>query len=186
MSLPVDDPFTLLGLPQRLDLSPQQIQQAHMRAIAQAHPDAARHTSEDDVSGEDDAMVRSARLNHARSIVAHPERRAIALYRLLAQREGFSPDPKTEAALPPGFLMEIMSTREEIDAALAAKDDKARETWRSWALAQRATYMDRVGAALGQRDFAAAKGLLNAWRYIERLLEQLDPAYDPSKADFSS
>ena len=79
MSLPVDDPFALLGLPQRLDLSPQQIQQAHMRAIAQAHPDAARHTSEDDVSGEDDAMVRSARLNHARSIVAHPERRAIAL-----------------------------------------------------------------------------------------------------------
>ena len=25
---------------------------------------------------------------------------------------------------------------------------------------------------------------LNAWRYIERLIEQLDPDYDPNRADF--
>ena len=25
---------------------------------------------------------------------------------------------------------------------------------------------------------------LNAWRYIERLIEQLDPGYDPDVADF--
>jgi len=26
---------------------------------------------------------------------------------------------------------------------------------------------------------------LNAWRYIERLIEQLDPQYDPNRADFA-
>ena len=26
---------------------------------------------------------------------------------------------------------------------------------------------------------------LNAWRYIERLIEQLDPDYDPARADFA-
>lgn len=176
-----DDPFATLGLPRTLSISSEQIQRAYLQRMAAAHPDAGSHPGD---AEDDDASVIAARLNDARRTLAHPERRAIALYTLQSLDAGQASDPKADAALPPGFLMEIMSTREEIEAAVADQDPERIETWRTWALAQRADYLKAVADLLDARDFAGAKRQLNAWRYIERLIEQLDPAYDPNRADF--
>lgn len=189
---PTDDPFAILGLPRTLALTSEQIQRAYLLRMAWAHPDAQSDASADiGLDDNDAASLAAARLNDARQTLAHPERRAIALYTLLVRDAAKpepnpdpKPDPKADAALPPGFLMEIMSTREEIESAVAAADRPRIEKWRAWALAQRADYLADVGALLDARNFAAAKQQLNAWRYIERLIEQLDPAYDPNRADF--
>lgn len=179
-----DDPFDLLGLAPTLDLTSDQIQRAYLFRMAAAHPDVGADS--DLASSDDSASVLAARLNQARRVLVHPERRAIALYtRLLHAAPDLVPDPKADAALPPGFLMEILSTREEIEGALAARDQAAIDGWRTWANAQRAEYLAKVGALLDACDLRAAKAQLNAWRYIERLIEQLDPAYDPNRADFA-
>ena len=167
------DPFTLLGLPRRFDLDNTAVERAFLARAAQAHPDAA---------GDDDAM---ADLTAARQTLANPERRANALLALLG-----GPNKEADRSLPDGFLMDIMETRQQIEAELG--DSEARERWTAWAEGQRSAYIERVGAqfaALGDppeaSELAAVRTTLNAWRYIERLVEQLDPDYDPNRADFS-
>ncbi len=180
MPTPADDPFAILGLARTLALTSEQIQRAYLLRMASAHPDAGP-----DGDAADDAAIAAARLNAARRTLTHPERRAVALYTLLSLDAGHAPAPKSDAALPPGFLMDILSTREEIEAAVAARNQPEIDRWRAWAMAQRADYLAAVAALLDARDFVNAKQQLNAWRYIERLIEQLDPAYDPSRADFA-
>lgn len=181
-----NDPFAALGLPRTLDLSSDQIQRAYLVRMAAAHPDAGSDAVPDaDPPTEHDASLEAARLNDARRTLAHPERRAIALYTLLSLDAGRSPDSKIDAALPAGFLMEIMSIREQIESAVAAQSLPQIESWREWAIGQRSAYLNAVGELLAGRDFANARQQLNAWRYIERLIEQLDPAYDPNRVDFA-
>ena len=172
------DPFTTLGLPARFDLSPEAIRRAHMARMGTVHPDVAG------ASPTDETQV--ARLNQARGVLEDPERRASAL---LARVGG--PSKEQDKSLPAGFLMEIMETREGVEAAVASKDALSSDRWRAWAGEQRRGYAAAVGgmfAALGdppaREALVAIRTRLNAWRYIERLIEQLDPGYDPARADF--
>ena len=87
--------------------------------------------------------------------------------------------------------MNIMETRQEIEADLANGPAGARDTWRAWAAERRREYAARVAgmfAGLGPEPPAdrleEIRRELNAWRYIERLIEQLNPEYDPDRADW--
>jgi hypothetical protein len=52
---------------------------------------------------------------------------------------------------------------------------------------QRGEYEGRVARLFAQgAETVEIRRELNAWRYIERLIEQLDPNYDPGRADFGS
>ena len=167
----VPNPFAALGLPAEYGLTGQQISRAYLARISGAHPDA----------GEEDDVV-AAGLNEARRVLENPETRAAALLALRGDEPGGA-----LKELPGGFLAAMMGTREEIEQALASGDEGARSHWQGWAAAQRGEYEGRVA-----KMFAAGAGSaeirreLNAWRYIERLIEQLDPNYDAGRADFGS
>ncbi len=165
------DPFAALGLPRRFDLAEADIARAHLRTIALAHPD---------VAGADSEKL-AAELNAARDQLMDPESRAEALITILG-----GPAKGDDKALPPAFLMEMMETRESIETDLAADALVARAKWGSWATARRREHAVRVAEffAMTPPDLAGVRKELNAWRYIERLIEQLDPAYDPNRADF--
>lgn len=172
-----ENPFQTLGLEPAYGITQDQIQRAYLRRLATAHPDAG------DGRGADH---NAAALNHARETLLSHERRAVALLVLLG-----GPDASACKDLPDGFLMEIMGCREEIEEQLGAGGEVARQRWEDWAQDERASYRKAVGdlfAALGDEPGDdALRGIrvkLNAWRYIERLIEQLDPDYDPARADF--
>ena len=172
------DVFDLLGVPARFDVDRAVIQRAYLSKAASAHPD---------IDSGEDADIQSAALNRARAVLEDPERRAGALL----ERMG-GPGKGEDKSLPPGFLMSIMETREEIEMALASRDAQECRRWEAWAQEQRGEYQARVGrlfeAAGDSRDAAALRAIrqeLNAWRYIERLIEQLDPDYDPARRDFA-
>jgi molecular chaperone HscB len=174
-----EDAFDVMGLPARFDLEGADIQRAYLSRAAAIHPDLA--------TGHDEADVRSAILNRSKALLEDPERRA----NILLERLG-GPGKSQDKSLPPGFLMGIMETREQIEEALASKDAGQREEWEAWAQEQRGEYQRRVAGffeAAGQsRDpetLRAIRQELNAWRYIERLIEQLDPQYDPAHRDFA-
>lgn len=169
MSAP-NDPFETLGLPPRFDLDPAVIERAYLSRVAPLHPDIAR--------GDPDAARRAAVVNDARRTLDDPERRANAL---LARLGG--PTKEAEKSLPPGFLAEMMEVRESIDDALASGDPAARSTWVAWAADRRAHHSRAAAAlfaALGpQPDASTLRTIrteLNAWRYTERLIEQLRDA----------
>ncbi len=159
-----DDPFTLLGLPPRFDLTPAEIDRAFWERARRAHPDLA---------GSDLSM---SSLNEARRILADDELRANALLALLG---GPSADQCRE--LPPAFLMEIMELREQIEELLAGADAATRQRVRDDVRAHRDACVRGIAQAFGDladppdpvslRDIRVQ---LNAWRYIERLIEQLD------------
>jgi molecular chaperone HscB len=173
-----DDPFDLLGLHPRYDLDGAALQRSYLMRAAAVHPDLA---------GGEDADRSAAALNKAKLILENPEKRAEALL----MRFG-GPGKSDDKSLPAGFLMSIMETREAVEEALVSKDPAQRAQWEAWAQEQRGEYQRRVAslfAAVGNsREAATLRAIrheLNAWRYIERLIEQLDPDYDPARRDFA-
>jgi molecular chaperone HscB len=178
----MQDAFDVLGLEAKFDLARSQIERAYFARSARLHPDIA--------AGREDAAREMAELNRAKATLEHPERRADALLKRLG-----GPSREEHRNLPEGFLMEIMEVREEIEAAAASPDpeekERARSQWEAWAERQRGRAMEEVrgmfaaaGASGSKETLASIRTRLNAWRYIERLIEQLDPDYDPARADF--
>lgn len=128
----------------------------------------------------------AASLTAARATLADPEQRAVALLAALG-----GPSASADRSLPDGFLMEMMELREQVESELEAGGPGARDRWAGLAEARRRAHIGRVGAmfaALGDpaspNELGAIRRELNAWRYTERLIEQLDPAYDPAHADW--
>jgi molecular chaperone HscB len=165
------DPFDLLGLPPTFNLDMGALQREFLRRSAAIHPDRATETG-----GEEDEQGESADLNRARQILENPELRAEAL---LARLGGARKE--ADRSLPPGFLAEMMSTREQIEEARASGDQGAISRWEEWADQRRREHIRAVSglfAEHGRTGEAAVLGRirveLNVWRYTERLLEQLD------------
>ena len=174
----MDDPFAALGLPRRFDLDAAAMNRAYLARSAALHPDMAGDSPE--------AARAAAALNNAKRVLDHAESRADALLILLG-----GPSRGDHKDLPPGFLIEIMEMREAVESAIASGDSAERAKWGAWATGRRAGYIAEVSArfaALGPAPSNAAlaemRTVLNAWRYIERLIEQLDPDYDHNRADF--
>lgn len=162
------DPFDTLGLVPSFDLDPAALERAYLALAARAHPDAAPDDPE--------AARRSARLNEARRILADPEQRANALLGRLG-----GPAKEQEKGLPPGFLPGIMQTREEIEEAIASGADAARARWEAWAAERRAEHVRSASRLFREVSSPPTPGALrairvelNAWRYTERLIEQLN------------
>ncbi|MFI4897341.1 MAG: iron-sulfur cluster co-chaperone HscB C-terminal domain-containing protein [Phycisphaerales bacterium JB059] len=175
------DPFDVLGLAPSFDLTHQEVERAYLAQAAGLHPDLGGASV-----GSDDLERETARLNAARATLRDAERRAGAL---LARLGG--PSASEDRSLPDGFLMEILEIRERVEAAAGSGDPEQIARWEAWAAEERARYTREVSARFAQlgetpdaSDLGAIRTQLNAWRYIERLIEQLDPDYDPARADF--
>lgn len=173
------NPFAILNLPLQFDLAPATLEAAYLQRVAAAHPDTAADLAAD----SDDVSIEA--LNQAKAALLDDETRANLLLTLLG-----GPDKSADQSLPEGFLMDIMQTRQQIESDLASGDPGARAKWEGWAESQRAGTLQRLAPMFAQAESdAAVRGAirteLNAWRYLERLLEQLDPDYNPAQADFN-
>jgi len=184
---PKSNPFLILGLPIGFDLDASTIERAYLSNLRSAHPDAGGVHAGGAIDA-DGAVPDAAMLNKARTILLDHEQRAGALLDVL---EG--PNASDCKDLPAGFLMEMMTRRQEIEEHLLGDDPGARARWASWARDERASYADAAHALFedvgdhsepNHEHLKKIRILLNAWRYIERLIEQLDPEYDPARADF--
>ncbi|MEM0982969.1 MAG: DnaJ domain-containing protein [Planctomycetota bacterium] len=164
------DPWRALGLERTYDVDPDDVRRAHRKKSALLHPDRA--------PGLDDSEIAraSAEINDAKRVLLDPEDRAAALLALLGGASA-----SEDRSLPDGFLEETMMLRMEIESELAEGGDEARAKWRGWAQDKRRGYEAEVaelfGRATGDGVLAEIRLVLNAWRYTERLIEQLDPAY---------
>lgn len=171
------NPFLILGLSPAYRIDRDQIERAYRHRLAGAHPDAGATSGQ----GHDPAA-----LNEARSVLLSDEQRAIALLGVLG-----GPGASECKDMPDGFLMDMMTRRQAIEEAIESGGEDEREQWEQWGIEQRHAYRETVGTmfeAFTQNQdhglLSEIRGQLNAWRYIERLIEQLDPEYDPAQADF--
>lgn len=158
------DPFSVLGLPQTMQLSRSLIDAAYFARVSDLHPDA----SVERIEGGEESEAAMAVLNHARATLADAEKRAEAL--LIAQNPRMA---RTDVPLEPLFLMEIMEVREAVDDAVDSGDAAAIERWRGWVDSQRGEMVQATSKAFEDANHQRVRSLLNAWRYIERLSERL-------------
>ncbi len=168
-----DNPFERLGLARRFALAPADIQRAYMARMRLLHPDGAGV----DADADDEAAL----LNEAKRTLEDPEKRAVCLLTLLG-----GPDASEDRALPDGFLMEMMDIRAQAEAAIEAGDSAEIRRFELWADERRSGHIASVGELFSKAANSDDAGVLrsirlelNAWRYIERMLEQLDPDVDP-------
>jgi curved DNA-binding protein CbpA len=180
------DPFDTLGLAPTFSVSAGEISRAYLQRAALVHPDLdispePGADADEPAEGSTDA---AEVLNRARAVLLNPELRAGAL---LARLGGPGPEDRS---LPPGFLVQMMERREEVEASIASEGVPARARWRAWAAQERSTHMarvtdlfERVHAGDGDqpRLLREIRIELNAWRYIERLIEQLDEQERPDR-----
>lgn len=164
------DPFDALGCKPTFDLDEALVRRRWLERSLGVHPDRSRGDAPED-------HARAALLNEAKRVLSDPEARADALLVRLG-----GPRRDEEKGLPAGFLMEIMELREELEAAQASADPAALAVCRGRAGEEREAWIERTRegfAGLGDEpEDAALRELrvgLNAWRYIERMLEQIDP-----------
>lgn len=167
--MPPADPFAQLGLPRRFVLDEAAVQRAYLARCSALHPDL----SPDDPDAEEVL----AGLNEARRVLLDPESRADVLLVLLG-----GPTREAVRTLPAGFLQEMMQVRESVEEASASGDRARLAEWERWAQAERQRYIEGAaerfgkveGGSAGAQTFAELREWLNAWRYIERLGEQID------------
>lgn len=165
------DAFDTLGLDPDPRLTRAAIERAYLVRIAAVHPDhgVSQASSDDDATHQ-----RAAMLNHAKRALQSAEVRA----NLVLARLG-GPSAEQLKDLPEGWLASIMQTRMAMEEELAEGDPEAVERWRAWAEDERRGRFERVAAMLDAAaaqdsvDLRAVRIELNAWRYIERLAEQI-------------
>jgi len=168
------DPFKTLSLPRRFDLDLAELHTRFIQASAATHPD--RYT---DPVEQAQAAERAAEINLAYAVLSDPERRADAL---LTRMGG--PAKELDKSLPPDLLMDMMETREQLEAAVADQDHAEQDKLRAWAHDQREAHLKKIAelfaAAPSDADNQLPKDTaktirleLNALRYIQRMLDQM-------------
>ena len=163
----MNDPFSVLGLRPRFDLDPAEVERAFLLRVASTHPDHAA----DDPLGPDDADGAVARMSRARETLLDAERRAVAMLAVLG-----GADASADRSLPAGFLQEILEVREAMEEEISAEGEPARRRWGDWAATRRQGHIARLQGWFGSASppLVEIRRELNAWRYVERMLEQLD------------
>lgn len=181
------DAFEVLGLPVSFGVGPAQVQRAYMARAAAAHPDAlsaweaggGEFDPEQEGAAEGTAEGAAARLNRAKETLLDDEQRAAVV---LARLGG--PAANEDRSLPPSLLADVMDKRSEFENAQGKGNAHAMEALRHWAHGQRQHRVETI-SGLFERAAAMPAGAvrvpvlkairteLNAWRYIERMLEQV-------------
>ena len=183
------DAFDVLGMKPAYSMDPAEIERAYLTRVASCHPDLARS----DPARASEAATRAAALNQARNTLLNDEKRGWALLGRLWTDTQSNDNQGDRDELPDGFLLEMMETRLLIEEALASCDATRIEQWREWAQTQRAGYKSTIAACFARIEalspdsehpetiqtrsettdiFHKIRSQLNAWRYIERLIEQ--------------
>ncbi len=166
-----EDPFDLLGIDPDFDLDLDQMRNRVRRRVAACHPDL-----HPDPLDREEATRLSARLNQAREMLESDEGRANIIHARLG-----GPTARMDGSLPPDFLMEILDIRMRLEEAIETSDQVESQALKDWAMNERVRLKTEVAAGLermarGEDLGADVRGHLNIWRYIERMLSQLEPA----------
>jgi molecular chaperone HscB len=169
-------PFECLGLVPGLEVDPADLRKRLVRASRLTHPDFfGNHGEELRALAERN----TARLNAAFETLSEPARRADWIVRSLG-----GPDENAERAMPKAFLLEVLEWNELLEEARADREDPGlaarlaelggtlREK-RAEALAALERILDPLPPP-GSPKLREARTELNAIRYVDRALEELE------------
>lgn len=165
--------FEIFGLPVGYDVDTAALHRQYLALSRGVHPDARAEQSEE---VRRQALALSAELNRAYDTLRDPVARAEYLLALAG-----GPLPAEDKSVPPRLLGEVMTLREEIEAAAGVHRAEALRELRATISARVQAVLEEIAAAARQRepDEAARRQWrkqLNAVKYWNNLLEQVTMA----------
>lgn len=170
----VATPFAVLGLePPRFDVDEPDLRRRRTRASRLVHPDFFGAAAPD---ARERAERNSALLNRAYDVLADPARRADWLVLHLG-----GPSEESDRAMAPDFLAEVLDWNEVLEEARASdRLDPRVEPLAADLARRREEGLARLARLLvptparGAPALAAARRELNALRYLDRALREIE------------
>jgi len=164
--------FELFGLPVAFGVDAERLDQAYRDIQAEIHPDKFAHAGE---AEKRVSMQWTTRVNEAYQTLKKPFDRA----RYLLQLQGVDAmDPKN-TVMPPDFLMQQMEWREALAEAGQSKDvgalEKLEKDLRAHAKGLQAELSRLID---DDKNYARAGETLRKVRFMDKLLEEIDVAYE--------
>ncbi len=156
------NPFAVLGLEPRMDLSAEDLEQTYLSLSRETHPDAHPGAAAAD---QVQILSRSADINDAYKVLKDPWRRAGAILELRQPRI-----MNETKQLDPAFLMEAMEQAE----AVAGCEENDRPALLARLDAQVDECLEQITAAIHQGHNREAAVLLHQARYHQKALQDLE------------
>ncbi|MCM1129889.1 MAG: Fe-S protein assembly co-chaperone HscB [Alistipes senegalensis] len=161
----ITSPFSLFGLPEQFDLNRAALEKAYKKY--REHPCPAQP---------------AALVDEAYQTLRQPLKRAACLCSL----NGFPPKTGTTLSLPPEFLMEQITWRNQLDEALLEKRLDKLEELDKRLRQQLFQQLEKIRHTLHAREFATARQEIAKTGFLDKFAEEISFAFDrleePDKA----
>ena len=162
-----DDHFSLFGLPNVYAIDEAELNAAWRDVAARVHPDRFATASAPERRV---AMQWSARTNEAYRVLRDPLARA----RYMCEQAGIDLQTETNTAMAPGFLMQQMTWREQLDDARDQQSGAAFDALDANLRAAQAELSDSIAVLIDRKqDFAQAGARVREWMFIQRISQSL-------------
>ena len=165
-----DDYFALFGLPARQQLDADALEKSWRELAARVHPDryATASPAEKRV-----VMQWSANINEAYQVLRQPLQRA----RYLCERAGQPLEEESKTSMAPGFLMQQMEWREQLEDARAEGNAAALEALRQEVVEYMAHLQAQVTQLLDEQGNAEqAARHVREWMFVDKLTHEIQAA----------
>ena len=164
--------FDLFGLPVSFALDTDRLEQAYRDIQSQIHPDRFAHAG---VAEQRLSMQWATRVNEAYQALRRPFGRA----RYLLQLNGIDAFAAGNAAMTPAFLIQQMEWREALEEARSGRDPAALQVLSRQLREQTAALQASLATQIDEHHaLAAAAETLRELRFMDKLLEEIDAAFD--------
>jgi len=164
--------FQLFGIEQTFHVDTAQLEDLFRALQAQVHPDRSAHLTD---AEQRIAMQRSTLVNEAYQTLKSPIRRA----RYLLLLQGVDTQEETNTAMPFDFLMAQMEWREAVSDAARARDVEALEQLEATMKVNTRELETQLAVKIDdEHDYEFAAGLVRKLRFMEKLAEEINSAYD--------
>ena len=164
--------FELFALPMTFAIDADQLDQAYRGIQSEIHPDKFADAGD---AEQRLSMQWSTRVNEAYQTLRKPFERA----RYLLQLHGINAMDAKNTSMPADFLMQQMEWREALMDVVEKREISALEGLEEeLKLHAQGLHSQLAGLLDEQGDFVAAGNVLRKVRFMDKLLEEIDVAYE--------
>jgi molecular chaperone HscB len=164
--------FELFGLPPRYALEAEALERNYRDIQSRVHPDRFAHAGDAERRA---SLQWTTRVNEAYRTLKDPVQRGKHLLELYGVDVAF----ETNTQMPTDFLMQQLELREELESALARKDDAALDRLRAGLSKSKKSLEIEIGEAIdGAKNYAGAAELVRKLMFLDRLHAEIDAAYE--------
>lgn len=166
------DYFSLFDIASNFQIDAALLEQKYRSLQAQVHPDKFAHLSETE---RRISMQLATRVNEAYQTLRSPLNRA----RYLLSLRGVETMEETNTAMPEDFLMQQMEWREALaDAKLKKNINEVERIEQLVQHLKKTLEQELVLLIDNLHDFNSASGIVRKLKFIEKLAEEIDTAFD--------